>query len=180
MGIVSSSLRSISESMVNSLQRATDPMQTQGTTRADVKLVGNQYSEAKVRTFSVTSGEPSAVGGGDEGPNPLEYFASSIGFCENVTFERNAALMGVDVDSLETSVRGHYDRKGQWGIGGAEPSFSDIMIEMKITTHEPAEKIIELVKLVHKRCPMHATISKATKVSDKLVINGREVALQLP
>lgn len=177
MGIVSPGLRSICERMMSSLESVTDPMQTQGTTRADVKLIGNQHSEAKVRTFIIASGEPSSAGGGDEGPTPLEYFASSIGFCENVTFERHAGLSGVDVDSLETAVRGRYERKGLFEIDGAEPSFKEIIVEMKITTREPEEKIIELVKLVHKRCPMHATISKAAKVTNKLVINGREVAI---
>lgn len=177
MGIVSLSLRSVCETMINNLRSTTDPTQTQGTTRADVKLIGNQHSEAKVRTFIIASGEPSSAGGGDEGPNPLEFFASSIGFCENVTFERHAALMGVDVDSLETTVRGSYERKGLFEIDDAEPSFKEIIIEMKITTREPLQRIIELVKLAHKRCPMHATISKATKVTDKLVVNGKEVVV---
>lgn len=103
---------------------------------------------------TLVSGEPEAVGGKNEGPNPLEFFLSSIGFCENVIFQRHAALLGLDVDSLETSVRGYYDRKGMFEINGAEPSFKEIIVETKVTTKESARKIVELARLTHRRCPM--------------------------
>ena len=152
-------------------------MKTRGSVRADVRVVGNQLSESKVRTFVLVSGEPDSVGGKNEGPNPLEFFMSSIAFCENVTFQRNAALMGVDVDFLETTVRGYFDRRGQWEIDGADPSFEEIIVETKVSTKATAERIKELVRLTHRRCPMHAMIVKATKVVDKLTINGKEVFL---
>jgi uncharacterized OsmC-like protein len=177
MGIVPAELKTVCEKMIEVLSSAEDPLRTRGTVRADVRVVGNQVSESKVRTFVLVSGEPESVGGKNEGPNPLEFFMSSIAFCENVTFQRNAALMGVDVDSLETTVRGYFDRKGQWEIGGAEPSFKEIIVETKVNSKEAPERIKELVRLAHRRCPMHAMIVKATKVVDKLTINGKEDSL---
>lgn len=177
MGIVPPELRTVCENMLEALSSTKDPLKTRGSVRADVKIVGNQVSESKVRTFVLVSGEPDSVGGKNEGPNPLEFFMSSIAFCENVTFQRNAALMGVDVDSLETTVRGHYDRKGQWEIDDADPSFEEIIVETKVNTKEAPERVKELVRLTHRRCPMHAMIVKATRVVDKLTINGKEVSL---
>jgi putative redox protein len=169
--------RSIVEGMVHKLGEATDPGQTLGTTKADVRLVGQQYQEAKVGKFTVSCDEPIAVGGTDRAATPLEFFLASVGFCENVMFTRHAALLGLQFDSLETSARGHWDRRGQYGIGGAEPSFKDMTIETKVTTKDSVEKVVEVTKRAHDGCPMHATIVKAMKVTDKLFVNGREVPL---
>jgi uncharacterized OsmC-like protein len=171
------SFRSIVEDMMRKLGETTDPGQTIGTSRADVKLVGQQYQEAKVGKFTLGCDEPLTVGGTDKAPTPLEFFTSAIGFCENVMFTRHAALLNLKFDSLETSVRGHWDRKGQYGIGGAEPSFKDMTIETKITTKDPVEKVVEVTRHAHKGCPMHATIVKAMKVTDKLFVNGKEIPL---
>src|SRR5213594_43198 len=134
--------RGIVEDMIRKLGEATEPGQTLGTSRADVRLIGRQYQEAKVGKFTLTCDEPTPVGGTDKAPTPLEFFVSSIGFCENVMFTRHAALLGLEYDSLETSVRGHWDRKGQYEINGHEPSFKDMIVETRVNTDAPVEKVV--------------------------------------
>ncbi len=177
MGLISADFKNIVEGMISSIKATTDPMQTLGTVRANVKLMGQQYQESKVRNFTLVCDEPITSGGTDRGTTPLDFFAASVGFCENVTIARHAALYGLDFESLETSIRGHWERKGQFDISGADPSFKDMTVETKVTTKDPIEKVVEVVKLAHRRCPMHATISKAMKVVDKLYVNGQEVAI---
>ncbi len=169
--------RGIVEDSIRKLREATDPIQTLGTSRADVKLIGQQYQEAKVGKFALACDEPVTAGGTDKAPTPLEFFMSSIGFCENVIFTRHAALLNLQFDSLETSVKGHWERKGQYAIDGADPSFKDVTIETKVTTKDSIEKVAEVTRRTHKGCPMHATIAKAMKVTDKLFVNGREIPL---
>ena len=112
MELVSSNFKSIVEEMRAKVAAAKDPNQTMGTVRADAKLLGQQYQEVKVKDFVIASDEPVQSGGTDKGPTPLDFFATSVGFCENVMFTRHAALHGLEFDSLETSVRGHWDRRG--------------------------------------------------------------------
>ena len=121
--------------------------------------------------------EPSSLGGTDQGPNPLKFFMSAVGFCENVTFARFAALKGLEFESLETSVRGHWDRRGQGEWEGIEPAFKDFLVETRIASNEPLERIREIARMAHYRCPMHASISKIPPVVDKLFVNGSEVPL---
>jgi len=170
-------LRGIVEDMIHKLGEATEPGETLGTSRADVRLVGQQYQEAKVGKFTLGCDEPVPIGGTDKAPTPLEFFMSAIGFCENVMFTRHATLLNLRFDWLETSVRGHWDRRGQYGIGGAEPSFKDVTVEIKVTTKDSVEKVVEVTRRTHKGCPMHATIVKAMKVTDKLFVNGTEIPL---
>ncbi|TMI08563.1 OsmC family protein [Candidatus Bathyarchaeota archaeon] len=168
---------SIVEDVIRKLEESTEPSQTLGTSRADVKLIGQQYQEAKVGKFTLGCDEPTPSGGTDKAATPLEFFMSAIGFCENVMFTRHASLLNLQFDSLETSVRGHWDRRGQYGIGGAEPSFKDVTVETKVTTKDSVEKVVEVARRTHKGCPMHATIVKAMKVTDKLFVNGKEIPL---
>src|SRR5947199_4632152 len=144
--------RGIVEDIVDQLVEATEAEQTLGTSRADVRLVGQQYQEEKVGKFMLGCDEPVPVGGADKAATPLEFFMSAIGFCENVMFTRHAALLNLQFDSLETSVRGHWDRRGQYGIGGAEPSSKDVTVETKVATKDPVEKVVEVTRRTHKRC----------------------------
>jgi putative redox protein len=177
MPLISADFKNIVEGMISNLKATEDPMQALGTVRANVKLLGQQYQESKVGDFTLVCDEPIGSGGTDKGPTPLNFFVSSIGFCENVTFARHAALHALDLVSLETIVRGHWERKGQFEIDGSDPAFKDMTIETRVTTGDPVEKVVEVARLTHRMCPMHSTISKAMKVTDRLFVNGQEVHL---
>ena len=175
--MTSSAFKPYVEKWLAGIQEITDPMKGLGTVRADSKLVGDQLQEAKVRDYTLVCDEPSSLGGSDKGPNPLEFFVSAVGFCENVTFARFAALRGLEFDSLETSVRGHWDRRGQGELEGIDPAFKDFVVETWITSSAPLEKIREIARTTHSRCPMHASIARIGPVVDKLFVNGTEVPL---
>jgi putative redox protein len=177
MPLISSAFKPYVEKWLAGIQEITDPMKGLGTVRADSKLVGDQLQEAKMRDYTLVCDEPSSLGGTDKGPNPLEFFMSAVGFCENVTFARFAALQGLEFESLETSVRGHWDRRGQGVWEGIEPAFKDFVVETRIVSSAPLEKIREMVRTTHLRCPMHASIMKIGPVVDRLFVNGAEVAL---
>lgn len=177
MALPSPAFKPYVEKWLAGIQEITDPMKGLGTVRADSKLVGDQLQEAKVRDYKLVCDEPASLGGSDKGPNPLEFFVSAIGFCENVTFARFAALRELEFDSLETSVRGHWDRRGQGEWEGIEPAFKDFVVETRVTSSAPLEKIREIARTTHGRCPMHASIAKMGPVVDKLFVNGIEVPL---
>ena len=84
MPLISSAFKPYVEKWLAGIQEITDPMKGLGTVRADSKLVGDQLQEAKMRDYTLVCDEPSSLGGTDKGPNPLEFFMSAVGFCENV------------------------------------------------------------------------------------------------
>ncbi len=177
MELASSNFKSVVEELRDNVANSRDPNQTIATVRADAKLLGQQYQEVKIRDFVIAGDEPVSSGGTDKGPTPLDFFLASIGFCENVMFTRHAALHELEFTSLETSVRGHWDRKGQYEIDGKSPNFMDMTVETKVTTSAPVEKVADVTRITHRTCPMHATIMKAMKVTDKLFVNGKEIPL---
>jgi uncharacterized OsmC-like protein len=93
--------------------------------KAEVRLIKDQRSEATVRGFTHIQDEPESVWGTSEGPTPTDYFISSVGFCENVIFVRNASLTKVSIDSLEATVTGSWDGRGLFEIEGVSGSGAD-------------------------------------------------------
>ena len=150
---------------------------TLATNRAEVKLVKDQHSEAKVRGFTVIQDEPESIGGTGKGPTPTDYFITSVGFCENVIFVRNASLAGLSIDSLETTVTGSWDRRGLFEIGGIAPFFNAITVETKVSTRDPVDRVVQVAKETHRRCPVHATLARATDLTFKLIVNGHNVQI---
>src|SRR5207247_2890457 len=131
MELVCSNVKSIVEEMRAKVAAVKDPNQTVGTVRADAKLLGQQYQEVKVKDFVIASDEPVSSGGTDKGPTPLDFFAASVGLCENVMFTRHASLHGLEFDSLETSVLGHWDRRRQYKKVGIEASIQTLTIKRR-------------------------------------------------
>jgi len=50
-------------------------------------------------------------------------------------------------------------------------------VETRVTTKGPVQKVVQVARIAHRTCPMHATITKAMQVTDKLFVNGQEVPL---
>lgn len=153
---------------------------TSTTNRAEVRLVMDQQSEARVRSFTLIQDEPESVWGTAKGPTPTDYFIASVGFCENVIFARNASLANLSIDSLETAVTGTWDRRGLFDIDGVTPHFKTVTVETKITTittRDNVQKVVEVANQTHRGCPVHATLSRATQMIFKLVVNGQPVPL---
>jgi len=143
-----------------------------------VKLIEGRHSEAKVRGFTVIQDEPESIGGTGQGPTPTDYFIASVGFCENVIFVRNASLAGLSLDSLETTVTGSWDRRGLFEIDNIVPYFKNITVETKVSTRDPVERVVQVARETHRRCPIHATLARATEIAFKLVVNGESVPIK--
>ena len=160
-------------------QRFTAASRTEdlATNKAEVKLIKDQNSEAVVRGFTVVQDEPESVGGTGKGPTPTDFFITSVGFCENVIFARNASLAKLSIDSLETVVSGSWDRRGLFEIDGVSPYFKSITVETRVSSKDPVAKVVEVANQTHRRCPVHATLSRATEMIFKLVLNGQSIPL---
>ncbi len=174
MTLISERLKLGVGSLLKKLTNNEGPSASLAPTVAVTRLTGPQTSEAVWPKFSVISDEPESVDGKDSAPPPSAIFVASIGLAENVVFARQAALQNVEISSCENRVAALWDRKGLFDIDNISPAITNVLIETKITTTAPPEKIAELVRLTHRRCPMTATIAKAAIIERKLFVNGLE------
>jgi uncharacterized OsmC-like protein len=177
MNLIGPDQKAAVEKSIRELGAATEPSGYLGYNKATATLVENQHSTGSVRGFTLVQDEPPSVGGGKRGPTPTDYFAFALGSCENVVFVRYAALNDVEVESLETTVTGVWDRRGLYGLNEVDPRFTEIMIETRIVTASPKERVVMVARLTHRGCPIYATLSRATKLVFALVVNGENVPL---
>jgi putative redox protein len=170
-------LKAFLESRMRDLSSREDPRPALATNTAVARLVENQHSEGRVRGFTLVQDEPASALGGGRGPTPTDFLVAAVGFCENVVLARQAALIGLRIGELETTVTGTWDRRGLFEIDGVDSSFREITVETRLTTEDAVEKVVEAVTATHRRCPVHATLRKATTLVFKLVVNGQPVPL---
>ncbi len=175
MSIFSSLLRETFERQKAEL--GASPAARLATNRAVARVVENQHSEAIVRGFTVVQDEPPQAAGTGLGPTPTDYFVTSIALCENVIFGRTAAMAGVDVEALETTVTGEWDLKGLFEIAGADSAFRRIVVETRVRSRAPVAAGAEAARLTHRRCPIHQTLKRATELVFRLYVNDAEVPL---
>jgi len=178
MNLIGPDQKAAVEKSISELSAAKDRADYMGVNKAVVSLVENQHSVATVRGFSVVQDEPATVAGGKRGPTPTDYFVAALGTCENVVFVRYAALEGLPIESLETTVTGTWDRRGLYGIGGIDPGFQEIAIETRVKSTASNDEVAEVAKRTHRGCPLYATIEGCTSLSFKLFVNGEEVKLE--
>jgi uncharacterized OsmC-like protein len=177
MTLVTPELKEGIRKLFDRLSAPDDPSTKMGPTVATAVMTGPQASEASWPNYKVTSDEPISVGGKDAAPQPSSIFVASIGFAENVIFARQAVLHEVDFDSMETKVEAQWDRKGIFGIRNADPSITSLLIETRIATGAPPDKVLELLKLTEKRSPLTATVAKSAAIRRKLFVNGTEIPI---
>jgi putative redox protein len=177
MSATAAELKAFLEGMMRALGSSEEPHATLATNTAVARLVANQHSEATVRGFTLVQDEPPSVLGGGRGPTPIDFLVAAVGFCENVVLARQAALTGLRIGALETTVSGTWDRRGLFEIDGTDSSLREIAVETRVTTEDAVERVVEAVTATHRRCPVHATLRKATTMIFTLVVNGQPVPL---
>ena len=72
---------------------------------------------------------------------------------------------------------GSWDRRGLFEIDNVAPYFIGITVETKVSTSDPVERVVQVAKETHRRCPVHATLARATDLTFKLVVNGQSVQI---
>lgn len=121
------------------------------------------------------SDETAQIGGGDTAPSPMSYVLAGLGFCLHSVLARFAAIRGLKLDSVQTTIRGFSDLVGLYGDGNTTPGFGEIQYQISIRSSEPKEKIIALVRDFDAYCPVNGTLRRPVKTTPVLSLNGEEL-----
>lgn len=110
-------------------------------------------TEVSIRDFTFRSDEPSAVGGTNSAPTPMEIVAGAVNACITVVIETVANELGVKLAAIETETTAHMDTRGFQGTADVSPHFRDYLLRVSIDTTESAEQLGVLSAQVERRCP---------------------------
>jgi uncharacterized OsmC-like protein len=121
--------------------------------------------DAKVRGHEPVVDEPEKLGGGDKGPNPLEYLFTGLAGCLNITIHRVARQRDVDIEKLDIDVSGSLDMEEfKEGGTGKRAGFEDIGVEIGIETDSNTQVEKEILEESETRCPVSDNIQNPTNV----------------
>ncbi len=128
--------------------------------------VGNFYGanqeNSHLQTFELDADEPSILAGTDLGANPVEHLLHALAGCLTSTLVYHAALRGIKIDELESSLEGDIDLRGFLGLSDeVRRGYQNIRVNFKVKTD--AENI-EKLKALSKLSPVFDVTSNGTKV----------------
>lgn len=142
---------------------------TRSTTQVKARLVENVQSKAEAGGHVWICDGPKERAGTNQAPGPLQYFLSSMAFCQLTHYAENAALMGIALEDVEMNVRGQFNPLPGNG-------YETIEFETRIRTAEPPSRILELARRAEDECYVTNTLKKAARVAGRVFVNGQLLA----
>ncbi|MCE4566340.1 OsmC family protein [Maribellus sp. CM-23] len=138
------------------------------------KIEGEAQSPARLavsaRQFIIVVDEPPALGGDDQGANPVEYLLASYAGCINVVAHLTAKELGIKLSGLKIQVEGNLNPARFLGKSDEERAgFKQINVDFFPETDASAEEISNWISLIKKRCPINDNLVNTTPLSFNLV-----------
>lgn len=119
-------------------------------------------TKSQIRDFApVVMDEPKALGGADQGPNPLEFLVASLNGCKGVMIPLIAQELKFEFSELTFDTKGVVDLRGLMGQPDVSTHFQKLTFKVNIKTNESDERLQELQKAVSTRCPVYNLLRDA-------------------
>src|SRR5690554_8050972 len=99
--------------------------------------------------------EPKALGGADEGPNPLEYVVASLNGCKGVMIPLIAKELGFQFSQLSFDTKGVIDLRGLMGQEGISANSQTLISMVDIRTDESDDRLQKIHAAVSTCCPSY-------------------------
>lgn len=151
--------------------RATNRWLSGAHNRATIKDFYANLAEDTSRTepFFTTMDEPPVLVGQNRGANPVEVALAALSGCLTTTLVYYAALMGVELRSVESTLEGDVDLRGLFNIDpNIRRGYQNIRVAFRIESDAPRHKLEELVRIARAFSPVCDTIANPVNVTVEL------------
>ncbi len=118
--------------------------------------VGETHSRSviSVRDVTATIDEPVERHGTNLGLTPTETMMSSLIGCTNVISNKIAKQMGIEIHRMDIALTAEFDRRGTMLMEAVEQPFSDVVLDIEVTTGASEDQIAALRVDLEKFCPI--------------------------
>jgi uncharacterized OsmC-like protein len=145
----------------------------QGGVASDSRVEGFEVGGRKVaKDFSIRIDEPCELGGGNAGPNPQEMLMAAFNACMIVGYAANAALQGVELESLSIESAGpQLDLRGFLGLdANVTPGYERIHYVVRIKGNGTPEQFRKIHENVMATSPNRWTVATPVTLSSDLIV----------
>ncbi|KJF43672.1 MULTISPECIES: OsmC family protein [Draconibacterium] len=121
---------------------------------------------ASARQFIIVVDEPPALGGDDQGANPVEYLLASYAGCINVVAHLTARELGIKLSGLKIQVEGNLNPARLFGKSDDERAgFKQINVQFLPETDASQEEIENWIATIKNRCPINDNLANPTPLA---------------
>jgi uncharacterized OsmC-like protein len=134
------------------------------------RLTEGLKMDVDIRKHRITVDEPTALGGTDEGPNPVELVLAALTTCQAITYRVWAMKLGIALKSVNVEADGDIDLRGFFGVDDTvRPGYSAVRLRVKLDGPESPERYQELADAVDGHCPVFDFTGTAVPVERTIV-----------
>ncbi len=102
--------------------------------------------------FTISSDEPTFLGGTGSKPNPIQYCVYGAASCFAATFAKWAAFEGVVLKTFKIKATANMDLSRAFGLSQA-PVLKELILDIFVKTDADDEKLARVEKISYERCP---------------------------
>ena len=123
--------------------------------------IGREH-DTRSKPFVVDADEPEITSGGDSAPNPMEFVLHSLAGCLTSTMVYHAAVQGIEIESVESSLEGDMDVRGMLGLSEeVRKGYQAVRVRMRVKSQASAETLEELALF----SPVYDIVSRSVPVA---------------
>lgn len=120
---------------------------SQNRTRIKEFYGAKQEDTSRSEPFVLNADEPAVLLGEDTAPGPLDYVLTALAACTTTTLVYKAALHGIKIDEIETTLEGDIDLQGFMELDETKRrGFEGITVVYNVKSDAPAEQLETFVK----------------------------------
>lgn len=127
--------------------------------------VGSQEIQ---RAYTIVADEPAEFGGGNTAANPQELLIAALNACMIVGYAVQAALLGLQVHSLEIETEADLDLRGFLGVEGMTPGCERVRQVVHVEADGTREQWAQIHAAVQKTSPNYWNVTQPVRVETRL------------
>ena len=148
-----------------------DAQKAKATFESSSALQEGLRSVVSIRQHGLTVDEPEALGGADNGPNPVELILAALGSCQEITYRAYATVMGIPLDNVAVTMEGDIDLRGFFAVDeSVRAGYEAIRGTVRVESSASEEQLQQLRSAVNAHCPVLDMLTKPVPVELKLEI----------
>jgi len=162
-----------------------DKLDLEAVTTVEVDVIKNHLMKAEIQlqpsgaSFTIFSDEPHHFGGEASAPFMFGYFVAGMLLCETAQYIWNAAELGLTdkIYGLKMKIEGGFPLAPLFGLDDDKnTALSGMKVVAHIESDATAGEIERLARQAAKRCPAHQSLTERVPYTNKVVLNGKEIA----
>jgi uncharacterized OsmC-like protein len=138
------------------------------------RLVGGLRCEIEEGSWRLAADMPAKVGGDESAPTPGVLGRGALAGCLTIGIAAWAARLGVPLESVEVEVQADFDARGELGMGGVPPGYSEVRYVVSIESPASRDELERLIALAEGTSPYLDVFGRAITLQRALRVNGKE------